>query len=105
MSSPWKCESVLGSEHSEFSWTLYSLVHDDGNGIVQNTLAKDDRVELGVDLGRIEDGEDSHGIRRGQRRSKDETLEERKLESLEAEQGPDVHENAFRQFDRNLGSR
>ena len=39
-----------------------SLIHDDGDRIVQYALAEDDRVQLGVDLVLIEYGEDGDGI-------------------------------------------
>ena len=41
---------------------LRRLEDDDGNSIVEDRLAKDDGVELGIDLVRVEDGEDGHGI-------------------------------------------
>lgn len=70
------------------------LVHDDRDRIVEDALAKDDRVELGVDLGRVEDGQDGDGVGGRQRRAKDEALEEGKLEAFEAEERPDVREDA-----------
>ena len=42
---------------------LRRLKDDDGNGVVENGLAKDDGVQLRVDLVCVEDGEDSDGIR------------------------------------------
>jgi hypothetical protein len=52
----------------------YSLVHDDTNGIVEQTLAKDNGVQFGIDLVLIEDGEDGDGICGGQGGAEDETL-------------------------------
>lgn len=33
-----------------------SLEHDDGDGVVEDRLAKDDRVQLGIDVEGVEDG-------------------------------------------------
>ena len=70
-----------------------SLVHDDRYRVVQYTLAKDNRVQLGVDLGLIEDGEDGNWVCGREGGSKDETLKEGKLEAFETEERPDVHQN------------
>jgi hypothetical protein len=56
---------------------VYLLVHDDGDRIVQDTLAEDDGVQLGIDFIRVEDGENRDGIRGRERRSKDEAFQER----------------------------
>ena len=41
---------------------LRRLKDNNGNGVVQDGLAEDDGVELGVDLVGIKDGEDGYGI-------------------------------------------
>jgi hypothetical protein len=46
--------------------TAHSLVHDDTDRVVQDALAKDDRVQLGVDFVRVEDGEDGHWVGGGE---------------------------------------
>lgn len=78
MSSPWNWESVLhgvgvvsavvpqrrkGPDLRRKWESYYSLVHDDRHGVVEDRLAKDDRVQLWVDLVRVEDGENGHRIR------------------------------------------
>ena len=67
------------------------LVHDDRDCIVQDALAKDDRVELWVDLVLIEYGQDRHGVRGRQGRAENEAFEEGKLEAFQTEERPDVH--------------
>lgn len=47
-------------EHGEGD---YSLVENDGDGIIEERFSKDDGEELRVDLVRVEDGDDSDGIR------------------------------------------
>ena len=42
-----------------------ALVDDDRDRVVQDRLAKDDAVELGVDLVSVEDGKDGHRVRSG----------------------------------------
>lgn len=42
---------------------LRRLKQDNGDGVVEDTLAEDDGVEFGIDLVRVEDGEDRDGIR------------------------------------------
>lgn len=45
----------------------HSLEHDDSYGIVEDTLAKDNRVELWIDVQGVEDGEDGDGVGSGER--------------------------------------
>lgn len=45
---------------------LGRLEDDNGNGVVEDGLAEDDGVELGVNLVRVEDGEDGDGIGSGE---------------------------------------
>ena len=45
--------------------SLYSLVHNNTDSIVQQTLSKYDRVEFGVHFVLVEYGQDRYGIRRG----------------------------------------
>lgn len=62
-----------------------SLVHDDRHRIVQNTLTKNNGIQLWVDLISIENRKDRYGVGSGQRRSKDKTLEQCKLETFKTE--------------------
>ena len=41
---------------------LGGLEHDDGDGVVEDALAKDDGVELGIDLVGVEDGQDGDRV-------------------------------------------
>lgn len=43
--------------------TLSRLEHDDGNSIIEDTLAEDDSVELRIDLVRVEDSKNGDRIR------------------------------------------
>lgn len=45
---------------------LRRLENDNGNGIVEDRLAKDDGVQLGIDFVGVEDGQDGHRISRRQ---------------------------------------
>jgi hypothetical protein len=51
---PFAPQSLPESEHS--------LEHDDSDGIVEDTLSKNDRVELWIHVQSIEDSEDGDGI-------------------------------------------
>ena len=55
---------------------LRRLKDDDGDGIVQDRLAKDDGVQLGVDLVGREDGEDGHGVGGGERGADGDGIDE-----------------------------
>ena len=57
----------------------YSLVHDDTDRVVQQTLAQDNGVQLWVHLVLIENGEDGHWVRGRKRRAKRQTLAERQF--------------------------
>jgi hypothetical protein len=50
---------VRGGDSSE------RFKHDDGYGVIEKTLSKDDGVELGIDFISIEYGDDSDGIGSG----------------------------------------
>lgn len=72
---------------------VYLLVHDDTDCIVQQTLTKDDGVELGVHLVLIEDGEDGDWICCRQCGPEDEAFDQPDFEGLEAEERVDVYQN------------
>src|SRR3989338_417390 len=52
------------------------LVKDDGHGVVESRLAKDDAVEARVDTEGIEDGEHRHGVGGGDEGAEDQRLNE-----------------------------
>lgn len=64
----------------------HSLVHDDRDRVVQDTLPKDDRVQLRVHLVCVEDGENSDGIGSRERRSENEAFEQGEFQSLKTEE-------------------
>lgn len=80
-SSPWNLLRVLLKALSVFIaiWKcgIHLLVHNDTDSIVEQTLAKDDGVELRINLVLVENGEDGNGIRRRKRRAKGEAFHER----------------------------
>lgn len=49
----------------------HSLEHDDSDRIVQDALSKDDRVELRIDVQRVEDGEDGDRVCSGECRAEE----------------------------------
>lgn len=51
------------------------LEEDDGHGVVQNTLTKDEGVQLGVDVEGVEDGEHSDGVSGRDEGSKHQTVD------------------------------
>ena len=55
---------------------LRRLKDDNRDGIVEDRLAKDDGVQLRVDLVRVEDGEDGDGIRGRERRADGDGVDE-----------------------------
>lgn len=78
ISVPWNCDKVLwevsiAQPDDEF----YSLVHDDTDGIVQQTFSEDDGVQLRVDLVLIEDSEDCDWVGGGKSGAEDQALDER----------------------------
>lgn len=94
---------------------LRLLEHDDGDCIVEDALAKNDAVQLRIDLELIEyckllrqpesafilcqtanihATHDRHGISRGEGRAEDETLDYAERETFQAKEGPDVDQNA-----------
>lgn len=68
----------------------YSLIHNDTDSIVQQTLTKDDGVQLGIDLVLIEDGQNGNGVRGRQGGSKDKTFEQGNVEGFQAKERVDV---------------
>jgi hypothetical protein len=66
ISVPWNWLSVLWVIVQIVDMTkngqIYSLVHDDTNSIVKQTLSEDNCVELGINLVLIEDGEDGYRV-------------------------------------------
>lgn len=66
---------------------LDSLEHDDSDGIVEDALAKDDRVQLRVDVEGVEDGEDGDGVGCGEGGAEEEALDDGQREPFEAEEG------------------
>ena len=79
MSVLWNWDNVLSSSSAvvvevmeELRW--YSLVHDDTDSVVQQTLSKDDGVQLRIDLILREYAQDSNGVRSAERRAEDQTL-------------------------------
>lgn len=82
----------FGSTEAKRSWD--SLEHDDGDGVVEDGLAKDDRVQLGVDVESVEDGENCDGVRCRESRSKEEALDDREGEAFESEKRVQVDDNA-----------
>lgn len=57
-------------------YRLHLLKHDDGHCVIQDTLSKDDRVQLGVDFELVEDGENSDWIGGRQDGAKDHRVQE-----------------------------
>ena len=68
--------------------------HDDGDGIIEDRFAKDDRVELRINFVGVEDGENRDGIRGAERRAEDEAFEERQRDGLDLEERPHVDDHA-----------
>lgn len=46
--------------------SIYSLIHDDRDGIVEDTFAEDDAVQLRIDFVCVEDGQNGYRIGSGQ---------------------------------------
>lgn len=61
------------------------LEHDDSDGVVQDRLAENDRVELGIDVQRVEDGQNGDWIGSRQRRAKEQAFDDGERESFETE--------------------
>lgn len=70
------------------------LEQDNGNGIVEDTLAKDDGVEFGIDFVGVEDGEDGDGIRGGEGGTNREGFDEGDCQSFKWNSRPDVEDDA-----------
>jgi hypothetical protein len=73
MSSPWNWERVLNRKSLSVdivqifeAISIYSLVHDDRDGIVEDTFAEDDAVQLRIDFVCVEDGQNGYRIGSGQ---------------------------------------
>jgi len=62
---------------------LRRLEDDDGDSIIEDGLAKDDGVQLGVDLEGIEDGQDGDGVGGGQGGADRDGVDPGHVEALE----------------------
>ena len=71
-----------------------ALEHDDGDCVVEDRFAKDDRVQLWVDVELVKDGEDRDGVGRRQGRAEQEALDDGEREAFEAEERVEVHDHA-----------
>jgi hypothetical protein len=58
-----------------FKVELNSLVHDDRDRVIEDTLSKDNGIQLRIHLVLIENSENRHWIRGRQGRSKDQAFE------------------------------
>lgn len=61
------------------SHLIECIEHDNGHSIIQNAFTKDNAVQLGVHLVRIEYGQDRHRVGGTQRASIYEAIKQRKL--------------------------
>lgn len=64
------------------------LKHDDSNGVVQDTLSKDDSVELRIDFVCFEDGQDSNRVCSRKCRAEGKRLDKRQGEGFERKKRP-----------------
>ena len=71
-----------------------SLVENYRHCIVKDRLAKDDRVQLWVDLVCVKYGKDSDWISGREGGAKDEALHEADLEARDVQEGEDVDDEA-----------
>lgn len=71
----------------------YSLVHDNTDCIIQQTLSKYDRVQLRIDLVLVENRKNRHRIRSRQRRSKNEALYKSHFKGFETQERIDVDQD------------
>lgn len=102
--SPWNCDSVLRAREDPGQFPVPFLLcqparsslleHDNSHCIVENTLAENDRVELGVDVKRVEDSEDGYGVGGGEGGAEEEALDDGEREAFESEEGVDVDDEA-----------
>lgn len=74
-----------------------ALEHDDGDCVVEDRFAKDDRVQLGVDVELVKDGEDRDRVGGRQGRAEQEALDDGEREAFEAEERVQVHDHAVRE--------
>lgn len=70
------------------------LEQDNGDGIVENGLAKDERVQLGLYLVRVEDGQNGDWVRGRQRGAHRHGLDKVNLEAIERNPGPEEQDEA-----------
>lgn len=80
--------------HSRILVFLSRLEQDDGDGVVEDGLAEDDGVKLGLDLVGVEDGEDGDGVGGGEGSADGEGFDEGDLEAVEGDAGPDEEDEA-----------
>ena len=82
----------------------YSLIHDNADSIVKQTLAEDDGIQFWINLVLVEDSEDRHGVRRRQCRPESETFQQPNVETLYPQDGIDKHEKSVLQVINYLGT-
>lgn len=70
------------------------LVQNNTDSIVDEALAEDDRVELWIDLVRVEDGQDRNGVGRRQSRTEDQALNQGEFDAFETCERPEVDEDS-----------
>lgn len=73
---------------------LGGLKKDDGNGVIQNGLAENDRVQLRVDLVGIENGQYRHRVCCGQRRPHHHGIYKVDVDGIELQSGPEKQYDA-----------
>ena len=73
---------------------LGRLEEDNGNGIVQDGLSKDDGVKLGVYFVRVEYGEDGDGVRGGQSGADRHGLDKGNVQTFERYTSPEPQDDA-----------
>ena len=66
----------------------------DSDGVVQDRLAEDDGVQLGVDFIGVEDGEDGDGIGSGECSADGDGFDEGDVEAFEWDARPEVEDDA-----------
>lgn len=107
--SPWNCDKVLlcNDYLCQFSCKIRefgkkkkgrpacdALEHDDGDCVVEDRFAKDDRVQFRVDVELVKDGEDRDRVGGRQGRAEQEALDDGEREAFEAEERVEVYDDA-----------
>lgn len=70
------------------------LEQDDGNGVVEDRLAKDDGIQFRFDLVEVEDGQDSDRVCCGKRCANRYRLDEAEIQAVQGDPRPKEQENA-----------